>query len=222
MKEHCGGLIVIMLSLGAIVKVNADIEFHGVWQPKTLVVEMDSVQLMAPDTFFLTPGWGSHPPLDTHDFAGVAAWPETIELHGTIAGIPMRQKIRSPKPDSWYRIGMGVVVPEVMFYGTGYGSIEQPKPAAARLFRLAVGPSVVTRQMTVKLQPVSTGRPIVEMYDATGNVVRSLDCTSGTDGAATATWNREDEFGRLVPEGVYFCRYAASDVIAVRKVLVAR
>jgi hypothetical protein len=54
-----------------------------------------------------------------------------------------------------------------------------------------------------------------------GNVVRSLDCTAGADGAATATWNREDEFGRLVPVGVYFCRYAGTDVIAVRKVLVA-
>jgi hypothetical protein len=52
-------------------------------------------------------------------------------------------------------------------------------------------------------------------------LVRSLGCTAGADGAATATWNREDEFGRLVPEGVYFCRYAASDVIAVRKIIVA-
>jgi flagellar hook assembly protein FlgD len=75
--------------------------------------------------------------------------------------------------------------------------------------------------MTVRLQPVGNSRPVVEIHDAVGNVIRSLDCTAGTDGMATATWNREDEFGQLVPEGVYFCRYAAADVIAVRKVLVA-
>jgi len=99
--------------------------------------------------------------------------------------------------------------------------VEESKPSAERLPRLSVSPSVVTRQMTVRLQPVGTSRQVVEIYDAVGNVVRSLDCIAGTDGAATATWNREGEFGRLVPEGAYFCRYAAADVIAVRKVLVA-
>jgi hypothetical protein len=61
---------------------------------------------------------------------------------------------------------------------------------------------------------------VVVVHDAAGNVIRSLSCTAEANGAATATWNREDEFGRLVPEGVYFCRYAASGVVAVRKVLV--
>jgi flagellar hook assembly protein FlgD len=75
--------------------------------------------------------------------------------------------------------------------------------------------------MTVRLQPVGTGRPAVEIHDAAGNLVRSLDCAMEADGAATAAWNRDDDRGRRVPEGVYFCRYAAADVIAVRKVLVA-
>jgi flagellar hook assembly protein FlgD len=61
---------------------------------------------------------------------------------------------------------------------------------------------------------------VVEIHDAVGNVVRSLDCTAGADGVATATWNHEDDHGRLVPEGVYFCRYAAAGGAAVRKVLV--
>jgi flagellar hook assembly protein FlgD len=76
-------------------------------------------------------------------------------------------------------------------------------------------------QMTIRLQTVGTSRPVVQIHDAVGNVVRSLGCTAGAEGAATATWNREDDRGRLVPEGVYFCRYANADVVAVRKVLVA-
>jgi len=113
---------------------------------------------------------------------------------------------------------MGVNPPGVKFYDSRYGVIEESKPVVERL---AVSPSVVTGQMAVRLQPVGTARPVVEIHDAVGNVVRSLDCTAGTSGAATATWNREDDHGRLVPEGVYFCRYAGADVIAVRKVLVA-
>jgi flagellar hook assembly protein FlgD len=62
---------------------------------------------------------------------------------------------------------------------------------------------------------------VVDIHDALGNVVRSLECTAGADGIATATWNREDDRGDLVPEGVYFCRYAEAGVIAVRKFLVA-
>jgi hypothetical protein len=109
----------------------------------------------------------------------------------------------------------------VKFYGTGYGGVEESKPSVDGLPRLTVSPSVVTGQMTVGLQPVGNSRPAVEIHDAAGNVVRSLDCTAGADGFATAIWSREDDCGRLVPEGVYFCRYAAADVIAVRKVLVA-
>ena len=86
---------------------------------------------------------------------------------------------------------------------------------------LAVSPSVVTTQMMVRLQPVGSGRPVVEIHDVVGNVIRSLDCTAGTDGIATASWNREDDRGRLVPEGIYFCRYSAAGAVAVRKILVA-
>jgi hypothetical protein len=126
-------------------------------------------------------------------------------------------RIEEPVGHRWYSdMSMSVAV---MFYGD-YG-VEESKHGVAPLPSLDVSPSVVTGQMTVRLQHIGTGRQVVEIHDAVGNVVRSLGCKAGTDGVATATWNREDEIGRLVPEGIYFCRYAVSDVIAVRKVLVA-
>jgi len=57
----------------------------------------------------------------------------------------------------------------------------------------------VTGQMSVRLQPVGTSRPVVEIHDARGNVIRSLECVTVSGGAATATWNREDDRGHLVP-----------------------
>ena len=122
--------------------------------------------------------------------------------------------------DSWYMIPGSPRQAKVMF--SGFAGLEEDRRSLLGRAGLTVSPSVVTGQMTLRLQPVGTGRPVVEILDAVGNVIRSLDCTAGAGGFASATWNRTDESGRLVPEGVYFCRYAAADVIAVRKVLVAR
>jgi hypothetical protein len=222
MKNRCAGTAVFVFLLLAFGVANADIEFAGVLDPMTTITRIDSVTLRSPDMTFLTMDWGLEPPMDTFIFTRVTAWPETLWLHGTSDGMPMHKRFFHPylKPDTWYMMGLGLVRPKVLFYGD-YG-VEELKPLVAPLPRLAVSPSLVTGQMTVRLQPVGAGRPVIEIHDAVGNLVRSLGCMAGTDGAATATWNREDESGRLVPEGVYFCRYAGADVIAVRKVLVAR
>jgi FlgD Ig-like domain len=140
-------------------------------------------------------------------------------VYGAVNGEPTNTTIPAPKADTWYTIGAGIFAPQVEF--GYYPGVEESRPVVERRQCLAVSPSVVTGQMTVRLQPFGTSRPVVEIHDATGNVIRSLICTAGADGLATATWNREDDRGRLVPEGVYFCRYAAAGVVAVRKVLVA-
>jgi hypothetical protein len=216
MKKRYTGLAVVLISLVAFGVANAD--FDGVLDQSTTVTSIDSVVMLSPERTFLTPGWGTTP-MDTWTFAGVPL-PGSITLHGTINGMPTHgPAIMNPMADTWYRVGMGVQAPFVEFTNVQVG-VEESKSAVGRVQCLAVSPSVVTEQMTVRLQPVGAGRPVVEIHDAAGNVIRSLNCTAGASGAATATWNREDDFGRLVPEGVYFCRYAAAGVVAVRKVLV--
>jgi hypothetical protein len=121
--------------------------------------------------------------------------------------------------DSWYIIPGSPREAEVMF--SGFAGLEEDRHRMSGRAGLTVSPSVVTGQMTLRVQPVATGRPVVQIHDAAGNVIRSLGCTAGADGVATATWNREDDRGRLIPEGVYFCRCSGADVIATRKVLVA-
>jgi hypothetical protein len=219
MKKRYAGLVVVLVSLSAFGVANAQFTFHAVLDPLTTVTRVDSVKLTSPDMTFLTPGWGSDTPLDSHDFTGVTAWPMSIRLFGTINGSPFGKSIYPPLTETWYFLSYSVPSSRVMFWRDP--GVEESKPVVGRKPRLTVNPSVVTGQMTVRLQPVGTGGPVVEIYDAAGNVVRSLDCTAGTDGIATSTWNREDDRGRLVPKGVYFCRYAASAVVAVRKVLVA-
>jgi hypothetical protein len=215
-------LVVVLLSLVAFGVANADIEFNGVLDVGVTITRIDSVTLGAPHMSFLTLDWGLNPPMDTYVFTGVQARPETVALYGSMNGFRVLKTLVRPDTSTWYPLCLVTYPAMVKFYGTGYGGVEESKSAVAPPPRLAVSPSVVTGRMTVRLQPVGTSRQVVEIRDAIGNVVRTLGCTTGTDGVATETWNREDEFGRLVPEGVYFCRYTASDVIEVRKVLVAR
>jgi len=225
MKNRCAGLVIVLFSLVATGIGNPYENFGAVIEPGTTVTEVDSVKLLSPDMTFLTPGWGSEIPADTFVFTvGFPPWPETIRICGTVNSFPAVLTIANSKLDTWYRFGFGIVAPPVKFAGVpGYPDpvVEESKPVVGHQQRLVINPSVVTERMNVRLQPFGSSRPAVEIHDAVGNVVRSLGCTAGADGFATATWNREDEFGRLVPEGVYFCRYAAADVIAVRKVLVA-
>jgi len=215
LKKHYAGLAVVLISLVAFGVANAD--FIGVIDPRTTVTRIDSLVTTSPDMVFPTVGWGTHTPMDTFTFTGVS-FPATITMHGTVQGFPVHKLFTHPQPDTWFPVSMGVVTSYVWWHGD-VGVAESKSGAEARQ-RLVVSPSVVTGQMTVRLQPVGTGSAVVDIHDAAGNVIRSLNCTAGASGTATATWNREDDFGRLVPEGVYFCRYAAAGAAAVRKVLV--
>jgi hypothetical protein len=219
-KKRCAGTAVVLALLVAFGIGQAWVYFTGVLNPNNKGTVIDSVTVVPPDTTFQTAGWqGQGVKHDTFVFPDLPQWPTDLWVYGTINGLPAATHIVDPEGHKWYPFGVGTIVPFVMFHD--YVAVEEPRSAVEPRPRLAVSPSVVTEQMTVRLQPVGTSRPVVQIHDAVGNAVRSLGCTTGADGTATATWNREDDRGRLVPEGVYFCRYAGAGVTAVRKILVA-
>ena len=196
--------------------------FHGVLNPNTHVVWIDTAIVTAPPAIdtFLTTGWGSaSAAYDTFDFPDLASWPLLIELRGSVDTAHTQQILGAPENGRWYVFTAAPPPPpKVQFYGeTG---IEEPGTVIAPV-RMTVSPGYVTGQLTVRLQGARPGRQVVELWDAAGNMVRALDCVAGANGLAIATWNRADANGRLVPGGVYFCRYAAPGAVCVRKVLVA-
>lgn len=220
MNKRCAGMAIVVLSLVAFGIGNAQIAFYGVVDPNTYNVQVISAVLYVTPTVdtITTTGWGGTA-IDTFRFPDIAAWPDSVQLTASIGPVPNVTMFKTPVPNVWYDFAVGSInKPRALFFD-GVANVEEPG-SLEPLRRLEVSPSLVTGQMTIRLQPAGTARPVVEIHDAVGNVVRSLGCTAGAGGIATATWNREDEFGRLVPEGVYFCRYAASGVVAVRKVLV--
>jgi hypothetical protein len=227
MIRLCAGLVAL-LSLGAVGFGNPydmDAVLEATIYPFPL--NIDSAYLIrAQESFaYPTPGWGVHwgHLSDTFYFPGYPySWAWRVWLKGTADSLPFRAVIDGPENSRWYYLPiLHPHPPYVMFADFEDPGVEEPGGAVAPLQCLTVSPSVVTGLTTVRLQPVGTGRPVVQMHDAVGNVVRSLDCTAGADGIASATWNREDDRGRLVPQGIYFCRYAAADAIAARKILVA-
>ena len=156
----------------------------------------------------------------TPSISNLSNWPLQVELASDIDGLHMHQVFPAPASNVWYFfMPVPPPLPQVMFYGTT--GVEDSRTAIEARPRLDVSPSVVTAQMTVRLQLEGPGGQVVEVLDATGNLVRSLYCTAGPNGLATATWHCENGSGRLVPAGVYFFRHAASGAVAVRKVLVA-
>jgi hypothetical protein len=215
MKKRCAGLAIVLLSLVAIGVVNAQIPFHGVINSNGFAVDVNTAILVMgseADTLS-TPGWGTGGGMDTFDFPDITRWPDTVVLIGTVDGQPNTSHFPMPEENQWYRFEWaGIVAPEAMFFSQV--GVEEPRSAIEARPCLNVSPSVVTGKMTVRVQ--ATGNPTVDVLDAVGNLVRTLNCTDGA-----ATWSRDDGLGRLVPEGVYFCRYATSEAVAVRKVLVA-
>lgn len=218
MNKRCAGLAVVLVLLVAFGIGRAQTEFNGVLNPGGNGVVIDSVKVGPMDTTFRTAGWqGQGAVYDSFDFPDLASWPTDIWVWGVVGAFPTEIHIPTPVNQQWYAFGAGSRPAFVLFYTSG--GVEESGPAELPQ-RLNVSPSVVTGQMTVRLQTARPGRSVVEIHDAVGNVVRTLSCTAGANGLATATWNREDGLGHLVPEGVYFCRYAASGEVSVRKILV--
>jgi hypothetical protein len=215
MKKRYAGLAVVLLSLAAFGVGNAD-EIYGVINPNGHAVWVDTTLMTFPmgGRLFVTTGWGSDSVLfDTFDFGEITGWPVQLKLLGRIDGSSDSTTFQTPARDSWYPFRGGTPpAPMAKFYSVASG-VEESRFAIGPRQCLSVSPSVVTSQMTVRVE--ATGSAMVEVRDAVGNLVRTLNCTDGA-----ATWSREDGFGRIVPEGIYFCRYATSDRVAVRKILV--
>jgi hypothetical protein len=221
MKKCCSGLAVVLVSFVIFGVGRAQVDFHGVLNPNTHSVWIDTVFLTvppAPETI-LTPGWGSDTTNhDTFDFPDLLVWPLMVELRGRIDTLHLQQMIPAPGNGQWYSfMAVPPPPPKIMFYGeTG---VEESRTGIDARPRLSISPSVLVDQVTIQAQVAGRGRFLLEIVDAAGNHVRSFGAGSRV---ATQVWQGDDDAGRMLPEGVYFCRLAAGENTAVRKVLLAR
>lgn len=88
------------------------------------------------------------------------------------------------------------------------GIEDSPRPNPAGRTFLRAAPSTF-RGSTVLSWPAGTAAS-VDIYNASGSLVRSLTASRVHNGTSTAVWDGRDQHGRALPPGLYFCSIPAS------------
>jgi len=70
-------------------------------------------------------------------------------------------------------------------------------------------PSVVRGNVTINYALPRTAAVALDIYDATGTMVRRLVRGTSAAGVHAVTWDGNDDAGRAAPAGAYFCRLEA-------------
>lgn len=69
------------------------------------------------------------------------------------------------------------------------------------------------------LEPASA---TLDIYDAAGRQVAHLSAGQSSTGVQRLAWSGDDDHGQPVAPGMYFCRLAAGDRVAIHKLLLVR
>jgi hypothetical protein len=106
-----------------------------------------------------------------------------------------------------------------------YGIDSQTLPDRFRLYDASPNPCFV--RTTIRYDVPSMERSgeravLLQIYDSSGRLVRTLLEGSEKPGSWSATWNGRDESGELLPGGIYFSRLTAGDFTSSRKIVLLR
>jgi len=74
----------------------------------------------------------------------------------------------------------------------------------------------------IKFQLPKNSYVIIAVYNVVGHQIRVLVDENKSAGHHNVVWNGKDDSGRLVPSGIYFCRFSASRYSGVNRMLLLR
>jgi hypothetical protein len=86
---------------------------------------------------------------------------------------------------------------------------------------LAAYPNPSAHGATIQFRLTTAGRADVELYDVTGQRVKTLASESFAAGEHSVVWSGDDENGRTLTAGVYFVRLRTTETTLVRKLFVS-
>jgi hypothetical protein len=95
-----------------------------------------------------------------------------------------------------------------------------PKGLVTRLD--AVAPNPFRDWTRVRYSLAAEGPVSIVVHDLAGRAVRTLVNGPQSAGRYTANWHGQDDAGRELAGGIYFCRFEACERLDVSKVLIAR
>lgn len=202
----------VLLILLVAVSGHAQVTVIGHLSSGPDAVTIDSAQFVygGQDTWFMTPGWHAEPAsTDTFEFPLFAGFPTRVQLSADIGGRRVFQVFKDIAHQTWYQFEPPYELTKAMF--DDLSGIEEVKPGPVRA-HLVVSPNLVRDVATIS----TSGTGCLEIVDAVGNTVRSLPA------AATVRWSADDNRGKPLPEGIYFCRLTVGQTATVRKLTLAR
>jgi hypothetical protein len=179
----------------------------GIW--RYLTAGAWGADTMAVDSFVCLPPMGFLPMMMT--------------LWGSLDDSPFTLMVPpSVVPDTWYIIPSSPTEAQVRFawIDTTIDAIHENGQVGPRRSGLTVSPSIVRSGTTVRAERVSGTSCAFLIFDAAGNRVRTLT-TQATAGTASAAWTGEDDFGRRLPEGIYYCCLDGAANPSVRKLILS-
>jgi hypothetical protein len=210
-KKLSLSLTTILILLG-MVRAASGAAITGYLKTGIEPVDIDSAYLAcaSESTWFLTAGWHCDTmATDTFEFPPFADFPTDVKLAARFNGNPLVQEFINPGRRTWLPFWDPHDQTQVMF--DALAGIEEGRRNLTGL-RLAINPSVVRDGAII----VTSGTGRLEIVDAAGNAVRTLPA------AAAVRWAADDDAGRALPEGIYFCRLTADQTAIVRKLIISR
>ncbi len=156
-------------------------------------------------------------PADTPVFSGSINWREVrCDLAGIEGEVRFRFRFGSDGADpaeGWYIDDIEIL---------GITSLAGVEGDAARPTVLSLQPSrpnPVSARTTIDFALPQSGRARLEVFDASGRLVRTLLDGALSAGDHRASWDGDDESGRPAPSGLYYYRLSAGDS-SLRRTLV--
>jgi hypothetical protein len=86
----------------------------------------------------------------------------------------------------------------------------------------AIYPNPFNPRTTIEFELAEAGQIELAIYDVSGRLVRIVDSNSRSAGRYQATWSGQDDVGRAVPSGTYFCQLRTSQGTQNKKLTLAR
>jgi hypothetical protein len=213
----------VLAALVATGTARAEAVMDGVLSTGSHQVSMDSADVRIDTVSILVPtsGWGGDSLTeDTFRFPPLIRWPTAVKVfyktESTLV-LPVAPVVR----DSWYVLpGFAPSAPRVMFHEVG-GVIELHQGCLGNS-EFSIAPSVTGGSALIRAQLGPCHRYAIEVYDATGNRVRTLAGAATGQGSVSLRWQGDDDLGRRLPEGIYYCCLSLEGGHSVRKLVLTR
>lgn len=124
---------------------------------------------------------------------------DTAPLNAALADFIIRTYGTSSSPAG------GTVVVDSVFFERITGNIaENNSPISANRFSLEVSPNPFSDVATINFAIEPTSFRCVKIYDASGNVVKTITEPNYTPSGLQTYWDGRNTSGYLVPSGIYF------------------